>query len=120
MARLVRRVTNKRAGNEIDLSARADTLADRYRLPAPQSIRWVDNQTTRWGSCSPATGTIRLSRVLGTFPGWVLDYVIVHELAHLEVHGHGPAFWQIVSRYPLAERARGFLIAKGLEQAGAD
>ena len=58
--------------------------------------------------------------MLSTFPGWVLDYVIVHELAHLEVPGHGPAFWQIVSRYPLTERARGFLIAKGLEQAEAD
>ena len=116
VARLVRRMTDRRAGAEIDLTARAATLATRYRIPAPSTIKWVDNQTSRWGSCSPATGTIRLSRALSTFPGWVLDYVIIHELAHLVVNGHGPAFWEIVNRYALTERARGFLIAKGLEQ----
>lgn len=117
VARLVRRVTNRTTGAEIDLTARAKALAARFALPTPAAIKWVDNQTSRWGSCTPATSTIRLSHTLATFPGWVLDYVIVHELAHLEVHGHGPAFWQIVARYPLTERARGFLIAKGLEQA---
>lgn len=117
VARLVRRVTNRASGAEIDLAARATTLAARYGLPIPVAIKWVDNQASRWGSCTPATSTIRLSRVLTTFPAWVLDYVIVHELAHLEIHGHGPAFWQLVGRYPLTERARGFLIAKGLDQA---
>jgi hypothetical protein len=52
---------------------------------------------------------------LASEPGWVLDYVIVHELAHLDVPRHGPAFWSIVNRYPRAERARGFLMARGLE-----
>jgi predicted metal-dependent hydrolase len=41
----------------------------------------------------------------------VLDYVLVHELAHLVVPDHSPAFHEIVDRYPRAERARGFLIA---------
>lgn len=116
MARLVRRVAQRRLGHEIDLTARAATLSARYRLPTPREIHWVDNQMRRWGSCSPARGTIRLSRTLAAFPTWVLDYVIVHELAHLEVPCHGPAFWEIVNRYPLTERARGFLIAKGLDQ----
>jgi hypothetical protein len=42
-------------------------------------------------------------------PGWVVDYVLVHELAHLLVPGHGPRFWELVSGYPKAERARGYL-----------
>jgi predicted metal-dependent hydrolase len=50
----------------------------------------------------------------------VLDYVIVHELAHLVSSGHGPKFGRLVDRYPLAERARGFLIAKGLDPDGPD
>jgi predicted metal-dependent hydrolase len=71
------------------------------------------------GVLQPAVGVIRLSRSLSAFPAWVLDYVIVHELAHLEIPGHGPAFWEIVNRYPLTERARGFLIAKGLPSGRA-
>ena len=42
-------------------------------------------------------------------PSWVLDYVLVHELAHLRVPGHGPKFWALVDRYPRTERARGYL-----------
>ena len=80
------------------LAARARDLADRYLggAPYPTSIRWVDNQNSRWGSCTPAHGTIRISRRLEAFPEWVGDYVIVHELAHLQVSGHGPRFWRAV------------------------
>ena len=80
-----------------------------------QSIRYVTNQNSRFGSCTPADGTIRLSHRLATRPVWVRDYVLVHELAHLEEANHGPRFWKLVNRYPLAERARGYLIAVGLE-----
>jgi hypothetical protein len=45
-------------------------------------------------------------------PHWVLDWVLVHELAHLEVSNHGERFKALVGRYPLAERAEGYLIAK--------
>ena len=75
-------------------------------------------QEWRWGSCTPADGAIRISNRLAAEPSWVLDYVIVHELAHLDVPGHGPAFWSLVRRYPRTERAIGFLIARGLEHAG--
>ncbi len=101
----------------IDLPRRAEVLATRFGLPLPTEIRWVGNQAHRWGSCTPANGTIRLSDRLAGFPDWVLDYVIVHELAHLVVADHSDRFWELVEAYPLCERARGFLIAKGLEGA---
>jgi predicted metal-dependent hydrolase len=58
---------------------------------------------------------IRLSQAVADYPPWVRDYVIVHELAHLVVPDHSDRFWALVNRYPLTERARGFLIAKGDE-----
>ncbi len=99
----------------LDLTERASTLASRYSLPTPASIRWVSNQRHRWGSCTPELGAIRLSDRMTGFPDWVVDYVIVHELAHLAVPNHSAAFWDLAGRYPLTERARGFLIAKGGE-----
>ncbi|MEZ5255672.1 MAG: M48 family metallopeptidase [Ilumatobacteraceae bacterium] len=97
------------------MAERADRLAARHGFPRPAEIRWADNMTTRWGSCTPATATIRISTRLAAFPDWVLDYVIVHELAHLVVSGHGPRFDALVARYPRSERAIGFLIAKSDE-----
>lgn len=83
------------------------TLFDGRAQPA--SVRWVSNMASRWGSCTPADGTIRVSSRLRDMPGWVLDYVLVHELAHLLVPGHGADFWELVAHYPRAERARGYL-----------
>lgn len=80
------------------------------------SIRYVTNQNGRFGSCTPSQGTIRISHRLATMPTWVRDYVIMHELAHLEEANHGPRFWKLVNRYPLTERARGYLMAVGLEE----
>jgi len=112
---MVRRIERRQATDGLDLTPRAQELADRYRLPEPDSIRWVTNQQWRWGSCTPSDRTIRISSRLVGEPGWVLDYVIVHELAHLRIRSHNRAFWDLVQRYPKAERARGFLIARGLE-----
>lgn len=117
---MVARFERRRLAEPHDLEARAEVLAARYGLERPASIRWVDNQVWRWGSCTPADGTIRVSTRLASFPAWVRDYVIVHELAHLSEAGHGERFWALVNRYPRAERARGFLIAKDLEEAGDD
>lgn len=102
----------KRSAERIDLTERANTLARRHQLPRPRDIRWADDMTTRWGSCTYGTASIRISTRLAPFPDWVIDYVIVHELCHLEVRGHGADFWKLAHRYPKAERAIGFLIAK--------
>ena len=75
----------------------------------PASVRWVDNMTTRWASCTTSTGEIRLSDRLQTMPAWVVDYVLLHELAHLIEPTHNKRFWHWVERYPRSERARGFL-----------
>lgn len=113
VAEMVRRAERREDGRRIALDQRALRLAQRHELPLPSSIRWVDNQVSRWGSCSPDGGTVRLSLQLARYPDWVLDYVIVHELAHLVVPTHDQRFWSLVGRYPLAERARGYLMAKG-------
>jgi predicted metal-dependent hydrolase len=109
--RMQRRVDASR----IDVAARARRLAREYDLPRPKSVRWSDNQGSRWGSCTPDTAAIRVSSRLAAYPSWVLDYVLMHELAHLVYQHHGPKFEALVDRFPLAERARGFLIAKDLD-----
>jgi hypothetical protein len=111
---LVAKLERQRATTEVDLTDRARTLASRYDLPEPRTIRFVGNQAHRWGSCTPATGDIRISDRVAGFPDWVLDAVIVHELAHLVHLHHGPEFWELANRYPKTERAYGFLISKQL------
>ena len=112
VAEMVRRFKRKIATQEVDLTDRARILAKRYSLRIPDSIEWAENLTSVWGLCTPSTKTIRMSTRLIGFPSWVLDYVIVHELAHLHVSGHGTDFWEITRRYDKTERAIGYLIAK--------
>ncbi len=111
LARLAHREA-ARAPSDPDLEVRARTLSDRHLdgRPQPSSVRWSTNQQHRWGSCTTLDATIRLSTRLRGMPGWVLDYVLVHELAHLLVPDHSAAFWALVERYPRAERARGYLL----------
>ncbi len=93
------------------LMARATDLSERYLggHAVPSSVRWVSTMRRRWGSCTPADGTIRVSDRLRDVPPHVLDYVLLHELAHLLVPGHGDGFWRLLGSYPRLERARGFL-----------
>lgn len=105
------KLERQHAATTVDLAERADVLARRYRLPVPRSIRWVPNQRSRWGSCSPDTGEIRITDRIESFPGWVVDAVIVHELAHLVEANHGPRFHALANRYPKQERAHGYLLA---------
>ena len=110
VARLERQ-DGRRRPSDAALARRAAELSQRYLAGAarPSSVAWVDNQTARWGSCTPLDGTIRISARLRGMPSWVLDYVLLHELAHLLQPRHGPQFWALLEGYPRTERARGFL-----------
>ncbi len=110
VGRLERR-DGRRQPSDHELSARARELSERYLggHANPRTIRWVDNQNGRWGSCTPAHRSIRISSRVRGMPSYVLDYVILHELAHLIVPGHGPDFWAHLTAYPRLERARGYL-----------
>ncbi|MBB5081067.1 M48 metallopeptidase family protein [Nonomuraea endophytica] len=101
----------RRRPTDEGLQARANELSAKYLdgRARPETVRWVDNQQHRWGSCTPDNATIRISTRLKGLPEWVIDYVIIHELVHLLVPSHGPQFWALVEQYPKAERARGFL-----------
>jgi predicted metal-dependent hydrolase len=110
LERLAQRERRRRPSDAVLLD-RARELSQRYLdgRVMPASVRWVSNQHSRWGSCTPEDGTIRLSTQLRGMPGWVVDYVLLHEVTHLLVPGHGPSFWKLVNRYPKTERARGYL-----------
>ena len=116
LARLDRADARRRRTDD-QLMRRAGELSREFLhgRARPSSVRWVSNMTTRWGSCTPVAGTIRLSERLQQMPAWVVDYVLLHELAHLLEAGHNARFWHWVDRYPKAERAKGYL--EGVAQA---
>ena len=99
--------------SDANLNERATYLNKKYfncEL-AWESITYSTRQERRRGSCTTLNRTIRISQRLAKMPQWVEDYVIVHELAHLIEPNHGKHFKSLVRRYPLAERAIGFLMA---------
>ena len=105
--------TTTRMLDDDTLTARAHHLNDevldgRARIG---SVRWVSNQNTRWGSCTVATGDIRISDRLRDVPAYVLDAVLVHELTHTFIPNHSKEFYAWADRVPKAERARGYLEA---------
>ncbi len=110
VGRLAAQDRRRRPSDEA-LLRRATVLSRTYLdgRAVPTSVAWSARQGKRWGSCTTADGSIRVSDRLQGMPAWVLDYVLVHELAHLLHAGHGPLFWSAVAAYPHAERARGFL-----------
>src|ERR1019366_1671152 len=89
-------------------SAGDATLEERAVVPAeldndgvlPSKVRWVNNQQARWASCSPASREIRVSSRLRQCPEWVIDAVLVHELAHLQEADHSVKFYEIANRHP--------------------
>jgi len=109
-ARLEKRAATR---DDASLNARADYLNKKYfgGELSWNSISYSSRQERRRGSCNFYEKTVRISQRLAKMPQWVEDYVIVHELAHLLQPNHGKKFKALIQRYPLAERAIGFLIA---------
>jgi predicted metal-dependent hydrolase len=109
--RLQRRVERSRPSDQ-RLASRAKSLNERH---FGGSLRWTSIEFAEmahlWGSCTFTSGAIRIASRAAALPEWVLDYLLVHEMAHLEYSDHGPAFRELEKRYPLSERARGYLMA---------
>ena len=127
-ARWVEQLVSRVLAGEARLAPSDAELLDRARelslsylggRAQPASVRWVDNMRSRWGSCTPLDRSIRLSSRLRGTPSYVVDYVLLHELAHLLVPGHGPAFRDLLAGYPKLERATGFLEGFGTAQSRA-
>jgi hypothetical protein len=109
--RLQRRVERTRP-SDVRLAGRAKSLNERL---FGGTLRWTSiefaDMAHLWGSCTFTAGAIRIATRAAALPEWVLDYLLVHEMAHLEHSDHGPAFRELEKRYPLSERARGYLMA---------
>ncbi len=115
--RLQKRKLKEELDRTQDLKVIAQRLNKEYfsgRLKI-QSIEYAANQKRIFGSCNYKAAKIRVSHRVAKMPHWVRNYVILHEMAHLVESNHSKSFWRIVSRYKLAERAKGYLIAKGLD-----
>jgi predicted metal-dependent hydrolase len=110
-SRLLRRAHAARVNGEGDALALARKVARRF--PEPPSVGralFVTTQGARWGSYSAKTETVRPNAALRGMPGWVLEAVVAHELAHVFHPDHSRAFWELLERAcPEAGRAEAFL-----------
>ncbi|MDF7640047.1 SprT family zinc-dependent metalloprotease [Bifidobacterium sp. ESL0784] len=91
------RKQSAQAGINVQLPA----LLERWELvigrkPTHITLRLM---TSRWGSCTPATGRIRLNLQLGLMEPRFLEYVLVHEMTHLWASGHGAEFQRRMDMY---------------------
>jgi predicted metal-dependent hydrolase len=105
--------------NDASLLQRAELINQKYFKGSVQfnAIRWVSNMRSRLGSCTQGgrtDGEIRLNKKIRSWPDWVIDYVIAHELMHRKHPNHSADFWKdLAAIYPLTERARGFIEGAG-------
>ncbi len=111
-SRFERQKTKEELNRKEDLAQVAARLNEKYfnNQLKINSVEYVSNQTSRLGCCNYRSANIRISHRIGAMPTWVRDYVLIHEMSHLIEPNHSKAFWNIVSRYRLAERARGFIM----------
>lgn len=81
-----------------------------------KTVKWSRNQKKIYGSCTFKRKVIRISSRLAKRPKWVLDYILIHEMAHLVEPNHSKNFWRLVNQYKRAERARGYLMGLGYKE----
>jgi len=107
-----RRITDylqREARRDLDAASRA--AAERLGVTIKRIT--VRDQSSRWGSCS-STGALSYSWRLILAPNFVLNYLVVHEVAHLIEMNHSSRFWRLVHQHcPDAARAKGWLDAYG-------
>lgn len=115
--RLLKKEQKKELDSKASLYEIAEKLNQKYFGGQIKigSIEYSTKQKSVFGNCSTRRGAIRLSHRLASMPGFVRDYVIIHEMCHIIHPNHKKDFKDLVARYELAERARGFLMAKGFE-----
>ena len=93
------------------ISERVTQFARQYNL-TPGQVK-ITSAKTRWGSCSP-NGTLNFTWRVVMAPLDVIDYVVVHELAHLHVKNHSSKFWKSVEAiYPDYKKQRNWLRENG-------
>jgi predicted metal-dependent hydrolase len=125
---LVERLLTQRpqnAAGDASLEERARVLSELYLGGVEAaSVRWVANQRRRWASCTPSSREIRVSSRLRQCPEWVIDAVLVHELAHLIEADHSAAFYELANRHPRQDECAlfldGFALGLGLRIESAD
>ena len=90
------------------LLARVEQLAAHWqpRMGVAASSWTIRAMRTRWGSCTIRSRRIRIALAMARLPEELLEYVVVHELAHLIVPGHGAAFRVVMDRFLPDWRAR--------------
>ena len=107
---VLRREARKKRGNEVletlALELLAQYLPDFHERPA--SVTWR-SMRERWGSCTTVDRTIRISDRLNGAPDYVLSCVLFHELVHLRVADHSPAFYELLAKFPDLARAEAWL-----------
>lgn len=112
---LARQLVRRQRSRQINSAEAALDLARRVarRFPQPpavDAVQFSTGQSARWGSYSLRTRGIRLHAALRLMPPWVLEAVVVHELAHAIHPDHSPAFWALLRQVcPDTDRATAFL-----------
>ena len=96
--------------NNEQLFIRAQQLNLQYLdgKAVPTSVQWSSRMSRIWGACTIEDKTIRISDRLRDAPAYALDYLLLHELIHILIPGHGPDFKELLERYPELARAEGY------------